>query len=39
MAGRHELFLDEVRESDDGFATVAAAFGKGLMSLTSKEDE
>ncbi|GAA6024344.1 hypothetical protein JCM10207_003311 [Rhodosporidiobolus poonsookiae] len=31
LAGRHDLFLQEVRDSDDGFKTVAAAFGRGFM--------
>ena len=35
LANRHDLFLSEVAESDDSFATVASAFGRGWMSLTS----
>jgi hypothetical protein len=31
LADRHDLFLDEVREADDGFAVVAGAFGRGVM--------
>ncbi|KAM0747362.1 hypothetical protein T439DRAFT_344059 [Meredithblackwellia eburnea MCA 4105] len=38
LAGRHDLFVEEVRESEDGFATVAASFGKGLMSLAGSND-
>ncbi|GAA5870558.1 hypothetical protein JCM16303_001519 [Sporobolomyces ruberrimus] len=34
LAGRHDLFLSEVAESDDSFATVASAFGKGWLSTT-----
>ncbi|ORY88576.1 hypothetical protein BCR35DRAFT_288786 [Leucosporidium creatinivorum] len=30
FAGRHDLFLGEVAESEDGFATIAAAFSKGM---------
>lgn len=38
LAGRHDLFAEEVRESEDGYATVAAAFGKGLMGLAAGEE-
>ncbi|KAK4697377.1 hypothetical protein P7C70_g8221, partial [Phenoliferia sp. Uapishka_3] len=38
LAGRHDLFAEEVRESDDGYAAVAAAFGKGLMGLAVGEE-
>lgn len=31
LAGRHDLFVNEVREADDGFAVVAGAFGRGLL--------
>jgi hypothetical protein len=31
LADRHDLFLSEVREADDGFGVVAGAFGRGLM--------
>ncbi|GAA6040097.1 hypothetical protein JCM8097_002027 [Rhodosporidiobolus ruineniae] len=33
LAGRHDLFLDEVRESEDGFKAVAGAFGRGVMEI------
>ncbi|KAI5476765.1 vacuolar membrane protein, partial [Pseudohyphozyma bogoriensis] len=39
LADDHELFLDEVRESDDGYAAIAAAFSKGLMSLAKAGEE
>ncbi|GAA5909486.1 hypothetical protein JCM6882_002656 [Rhodosporidiobolus microsporus] len=32
LAGRHDLFLQEVHEADDGFKAMAAAFGRGAMS-------
>ncbi|KAL8281285.1 hypothetical protein RQP46_006319 [Phenoliferia psychrophenolica] len=38
LAGRHDLFAEEVRESEDGYAPVAAAFGKGLMGLAVGEE-
>ncbi|WWC62862.1 uncharacterized protein I303_105460 [Kwoniella dejecticola CBS 10117] len=31
LADRHDLFIDEVKESEDGFELVAGAFGRGLM--------
>ncbi|RXK35794.1 vacuolar membrane protein [Tremella mesenterica] len=31
LADRHDLFLSEVHEADDGFAVVAAAFGRGIL--------
>jgi hypothetical protein len=31
LADRHDLFLSEVREAEDGFGVVAGAFGRGLM--------
>jgi hypothetical protein len=31
LADRHDLFLSEVKEADDGFGVVAGAFGRGLM--------
>lgn len=31
LADRHDLFLNEVHEADDGFAVVADAFGRGLF--------
>jgi hypothetical protein len=37
FAGRHDLFLAEVAESEDGFGTVAAAFSKGVMGLAGEE--
>ena len=32
LADRHDIFLNEVHDSDDGFAVVAGAFGRGLFS-------
>lgn len=37
LADRHELFTAEVQDSDDGFAVVAGAFGRGLMELKIEE--
>nr|XP_019013036.1 vacuolar membrane protein [Kwoniella pini CBS 10737]OCF51817.1 vacuolar membrane protein [Kwoniella pini CBS 10737] len=31
LADRHDLFIDEVKDSEDGFGVVAGAFGRGLM--------
>ncbi|ORY30605.1 putative vacuolar membrane protein [Naematelia encephala] len=31
LADRHDLFIDEVYEAEDGFGVVAGAFGRGLM--------
>lgn len=31
LADRHDLFVSEVRDSDDGFGVVAGAFGRGLF--------
>lgn len=31
LADRHDLFLGEVHDADDGFAVVAGAFGRGLF--------
>jgi hypothetical protein len=31
LADRHDLFVNEVHEAEDGFAVVAGAFGRGLM--------
>lgn len=31
LAGRHDLFLSEVAEADDGFGVIAEAFGRGLL--------
>lgn len=31
LAGRHDLFLSEVSEADDGFGVIAGAFGRGLL--------
>jgi hypothetical protein len=33
LANRHDLFLAEVEESDDGFGTIAQSFSKGLLGL------
>ncbi|BGP22003.1 vacuolar membrane protein [Rhodotorula toruloides] len=38
LAGRHDLFVQEVSDSEDPFATVANAFARGWMSTTSGED-
>ncbi|GAA5978916.1 hypothetical protein JCM5350_004175 [Sporobolomyces pararoseus] len=35
LAGRHDLFLSEVAESEDSFATVASAFGRGWLSMAT----
>ncbi|GAA5924401.1 tethering complex subunit PEP5 [Sporobolomyces koalae] len=35
LAGRHDLFLSEIADSEDSFATVASAFGRGWMSMAS----
>lgn len=34
LAGRHDLFLQEVNESDDGFKAMAGAFGRGIMAAS-----
>lgn len=31
LADRHDLFLAEVADADDGFAVIAGAFGRGLL--------
>lgn len=31
LADRHDLFVNEVHEAEDGFAVVAGAFGRGVM--------
>lgn len=31
LAERHDLFLSEVQDAEDGFAVVAGAFGRGLF--------
>jgi len=31
LADRHDLFLAEVHEAEDGFGVVAGAFGRGVM--------
>ena len=31
LADRHDLFLSEVHEADDGFSVIAGAFGRGIM--------
>ncbi|WWD18724.1 hypothetical protein CI109_103178 [Kwoniella shandongensis] len=31
LADRHDLFIDEVHEAEDGFGVVAGAFGRGLF--------
>ncbi|KDN39622.1 hypothetical protein K437DRAFT_258993 [Tilletiaria anomala UBC 951] len=36
-ADRHDLFLREVEEADDGFAATARMFSKGLLSLQAPE--
>ncbi|BGP05132.1 Vacuolar protein sorting-associated protein 11 [Rhodotorula toruloides] len=35
LAGRHDLFVQEVGDSEDPFATVANAFARGWMGTTS----
>ncbi|KAL1413091.1 Vacuolar protein sorting-associated protein 11 [Vanrija albida] len=39
LADRHDLFIGEVRDSDDGFGVVAGAFGRGLFEKPVVEDE
>jgi hypothetical protein len=34
LASRHDLFLQEVNESDDGFKAMAGAFGRGIMAAS-----
>ena len=36
FAGDHSIFLEEVAESEDGFATIATAYGKGIMGVGSE---
>ena len=36
LADRHDLFLNEVQEAEDGFGVVAGAFGRGLMTSNSQ---
>jgi hypothetical protein len=31
LADRHDLFINEVKEAEDGFGVMAGAFGRGLM--------
>ena len=31
LADRHDLFVSEVHEADDGYGVVAGAFGRGVM--------
>jgi hypothetical protein len=31
LADRHDLFLQEVHEAEDGFGVVAGAYGRGVM--------
>lgn len=31
LADRHDLFVSEVHDADDGFSVVAGAFGRGVM--------
>jgi hypothetical protein len=33
LAGRHELFVAEVEDAEDGFGAVVGGFGRGLMNL------
>ena len=33
LAGRHDLFLSELAESDEPFETIVAQFGKGLLNV------
>lgn len=37
-ASRHDLFAAEVEESDEGFITIAGAFGKGVMGFVGEEE-
>jgi hypothetical protein len=36
LADRHDLFLQEVNEAEDGFSVVAGAFGRGVMGMGRK---
>ena len=36
LADRHDLFLAEVHEAEDGFGVVAGAFGRGVMGRKSE---
>lgn len=38
LADRHDLFINEVREADEGFGVVAGAFGRGLMDRPVQSD-
>ena len=33
VAAKEDVFLAEVRESEDGYKTVSSAFGRGFMSM------
>lgn len=35
LADRHDLFLTEVEEAEDGFGVIAGAFGRGLLNQSS----
>ncbi len=37
LADRHDLFLNEVHEAEDGFGVLAGAFGRGLMTRPQQE--
>ena len=38
LADRHDLFLAEVHDAEDGFAVVTGAFGRGLMEKHAEGD-
>ncbi|WVN86410.1 uncharacterized protein L203_101574 [Cryptococcus depauperatus CBS 7841] len=39
LANRHDLFLEEVHQAEDGFGVVADAFGRGLFGRTGENQE
>ncbi|KAK4689022.1 vacuolar protein sorting-associated protein 11, partial [Tremellales sp. Uapishka_1] len=39
LADRHDLFLGEVHDAEDGFGVVAGAFGRGLFQNPTKEGD
>jgi hypothetical protein len=39
LADRHDLFLAELEDSEDGFGTIAQSFSKGLLALAGSSDD
>lgn len=35
VAAKQDVFLSEVRESEDGYKAISSAFGRGFMSMTT----